>query len=243
MDKEYFKSRRSVRKFKAEPVSDAMITEMVELAAKAPTTGNMQLYSVVATTDAALRASLAEQHFNQPAATGAPLLLTVCADFDRFERWCRQNNATPGFENWQGLLYGLLDASVFAQQLATVAEMMGLGTCFLGTTTFNAPAIAELLRLPRRVFPLITLAAGYPDEEGTPTERILTRGILHRDTYSQFSDEDIHEIYAPKDEFPLNKEYVAQNAKENLAQVFTDIRYPEAMNSQFSKAWEEFLKK
>lgn len=242
MDKEYFSNRRSVRSFKDTAVAPELIEEIVALASKAPTTGNMQLYSVIATTRPEQHRELAKLHFNQPASTGAAALLTVCADFTRFERWCQLNDAKPGFSNWEGLLYGFFDATIFAQQIVTIAEGLGLGTCYLGTTTFTAPDIATLLQLPARVIPLTTIAIGYPAEEGVATERIKQHGILHFGTYSNFSDEDIADIYRPKDEFDDNKKFVTENGKANLAQVFTDIRYPEAMNAEFSLKWKEYLR-
>lgn len=239
--KEYFRQRRSVRAFADRPVEQSLLCEIVEQAAKAPTTGNMQLYSVVSTAAPDRRAALSALHFNQPAATGAPLLLTVCADLHRFERWCGVSDAKPGLRNLQGYLYAFFDAVIFAQQIATIAELSGLGTCYLGTTAFNAPEIAGLLELPDGVVPLLTLAVGYPAEKGEATERIALSGILHSERYSKFTDGQIREIYAPKDCFPANASFVAEHNKDTLAQVFTDVRYPRAMNEEFSAKLSGFL--
>ena len=58
-----------------------------------------------------------------------------------------------------------------------------------------------------------------------------------------FTDEDIREMYRPKDEYPANAKFVAENDKESLAQVFTDIRYPRSLNEEVSAALLPFLKK
>ncbi len=231
---EYFATRRSCRAFTEREVDDALISEIVTLAGKAPTTGNMQLYSVVATRIPEAKADLAKLHFNQSAAVHAPLLLTVCADINRFERWCALSGTHAEFDNLQGMLYATFDAVIFAQQLGTISELAGLGTCILGTTAFNAPEIAELLKLPCGVVPLLTLAVGYPAEPGEDTERIQQEGILHFERYTHFTDSDIAEIYAPKDTFEANRRYVAENDKPSLAHVFTEVRYPGEMNRQFS---------
>lgn len=237
----YFKNRRSVRSFTDRAVGRETIEKIVEAAAKAPTTGNMQLYTVVATLEPENRCALAEAHFNQPAATGAKALLTVCADVNRFERWCRLEDADPGFRNLQAFFYAVFDAVVFAQQLVTVAEKEGLGTCYLGTTLFNAPEIAAQLHLPSGVVPLLTIAMGYPAGEGEETERMAVKGVLAFESYPQFGDEEIMEVYKPKDDYPANRRYIEENGKKTLAQVFTDIRYPRAMNEEFSVKLRDYL--
>lgn len=242
MDMNYFTNRRSIRRFNEDPIDSHQVDTILRQAAKAPTTGNMQLYTAVVTKAPLRRRELAELHYNQPAAVSAPVLVTICADFNRFERWCELGNATPGFSNMQGLLYGIQDAVVYAQQVVTVAEMLGLGTCYLGTTLFNAPEIAKLLKLPSRVIPVTTITIGYPDEAGAPTERILPEGYIHHEEYTPFTNADISRIYAPKDNFEANKGFVTEHGKESLAQVFTDVRYPEAMNSEFSAKLSAWLK-
>jgi nitroreductase len=243
MDNKYFTNRKSIRQFSTQEVADELIQEIVDLAIKAPTTGNMQLYSVIATREESNRRELAKLHFNQPAAANAPVLLTVCADVYRFERWCENSNAKLGFGNLQGMLYAFFDAVIFAQQIVTIAEMKGLGTCYLGTAVFNAPQIADMLKLPAKTVPVVCLAIGYPAESGTDTERLSGKDILSFEQYPTLSDEQIKEVYLVKDEYPANKEYVLQNGKENIAQVFTDVRYPEGMNTEFSKVLSDFLRK
>lgn len=239
-DMSYFTDRRSIRRFKDEPLADSLIIDIVGKATKAPTTGNMQLYSVIATRETDKKAELAKLHFNQPA-TGAPVLLTVCADFHRFNRWCEINGTEAGFGNLQGFLYGLFDATVLAQQITTIAELHGLGTCMLGTTAFNAPEIASLLQMPAGVVPLLTLAIGIPGGDGEETERLDCSSILHFEQYSDPADTAIAEIYAVKDQFAPNRRYVEENKKPSLAHVFTEIRYPEAMNSEFSVKLKNWL--
>ena len=67
--------------------------EILEAASRASTVGNMQLYSIIVTTSRELLEQLAPLHFNQPAATTAPVLLTFCADIHRFSRWCELRGA------------------------------------------------------------------------------------------------------------------------------------------------------
>ncbi len=241
MNNEYFIKRRSVRSFQKKEISEEKLNEILFKAAKAPTTGNMQLYSVIITRDETKKAELARFHYNQPA-TQAPVLLTICADFARFTRWCEISRANAGYDNFLSFLTALEDAMIFTQQIVTIAEMEGLGTCYLGTVLYNAPEIAELLKCPRLVVPVACLAVGYPAEDGVETERLDIHSIIHKEEYRSDSDEEIKEIFKVKDDYPTNKKFVAENGKENLAQVFAEIRYPKNVNEEISAKLEDWLK-
>lgn len=241
MDKKYFSERRSIRKFSDREVSEEILYGIIEQASKAPTTGNMQLYSVVVTRSEEMKARLAPMHFSQPAFMNAPVILTVCADLYRFTRWCEVSNANVGFDNFLSFLSAFADAVIFAQQLVTVAELEGLGTCYLGTVTYNAPEIAKILELPRQVVPVACLAIGWPDGEGEATERLRARDIIHTEIYRQPTDDEIVEIYKVKEDYEPNRKFATENGKENLAQVFAEVRYPRQMNEDFSKKITDYL--
>lgn len=242
MNDQYFTSRGSVRNYSPKPISDQLLEEIIEKASHAPTCGNMQLYSVIATRDPENKKKLAEQHFNQPAATTAPCILTICADFNRFERWCLLNDSKPGYRNFHSFVMALTDAVIFAQQIVTVAESMGLGTCYLGTVNYNAAEIAKLLQLPDLVVPVASLSIGYPAVAPAPCDRLPIKAILHNESYRADSDEVIKEFFAPKEEMDENKQFVKENNKKTLAQVFTDIRYPGDLNETVSETFAKIIK-
>ena len=84
---ECMKNRRSIRKYTDQDIPESSVNELLEVATRASNTGNMQLYSVVVTRDPANKEKLAPAHFNQPMITGAPVVLTFCADANRFVKW------------------------------------------------------------------------------------------------------------------------------------------------------------
>lgn len=240
----YFSTRKTVRDFSDKNVDDELIFSITDMAVHAPTTGNMQLYSIIVTRDKEKREALAKCHFNQPASVSAPVLLTFCADFNRFEKWCNCRNAKPGYRNFQSFISAMLDTVCLCQQFNTIAEIYGLGCCYLGTTTYNASQIAGILKLPEMVVPIATLAIGYPTDIALnvpPTDRIPTGFILHREEYNDFSSLDIDKCYSEKEAREDSKHFVSENGKETLAQVFTDVRYPEANNEAFSKIYYDFI--
>src|SRR5574344_151329 len=81
-------NHRSIRQYSAQNISEETLQQILNAAVRGSTTGNMQLYSIIVTRDQAMKNKLAPFHFNQPMATSAPLILTFCADFNRFSKWC-----------------------------------------------------------------------------------------------------------------------------------------------------------
>lgn len=230
----YWLNRRTIRRYSDRPVPPELLDDLLLKASHAPTTGNMQLYSVVVSLDEEARALLAPAHFNQPQVMSAPVVLTFCADFNRFTQWCRLRQADPAYDNYQSFTAAAIDTIAFAQQFNTLAELAGLGVCWLGTTTYNPDQIAATLHLPELVVPIITLTVGYPAEEGTEVGRLPLEAIVHHGTYTPYTPESLASLHAEKEGRADSARFVAENGKQTLAQVFTDIRYPRANNLHFS---------
>lgn len=237
MNLDFFKKRATVRIFDDRPVGDDTLTAIIEAASHAPNTGNMQLYSVVATTTEEGRRRLAPLHFNQPAATGAPVLLTVCADIRRFAAWCDCRQAKTSLDNFGGYLSAITDAAIFAQQIVTIAEENGLGCCYLGTATYNISGFAEALGLPDGVFPLVGIAIGYPAEKEHPvSDRLPVEAVMHKERFHDYTPADIDRYYAHKESLPESEIFISENDKQTLAQVFAEVRYPESVNRSVADA-------
>ena len=236
-------NHRSVRKYRNTPVPDDLLDSILEAGIRASTTGNMQVYSVIVTTDDGIKQELAPCHFNQPMVTQAPVLLTFCADFNRFNKWCRQRNADPGYDNFLSFITAAIDALLVAQNVSVAAEDAGLGICYLGTTTYTADKIIEILNLPVGVVPVTTIVLGYPDEDPGLTDRLPLQAVVHRERYRDYSEQDIDQFYSEKELINTYQEFVKEHNKETLAQVFTDIRYKKDDNMLFSRLLLETLKK
>ena len=82
-------TRRSIRKYAEREVSEELLNRLLTEAARTQTMGNLQLYSVVITRSQEMKARLAPAHFNQPMVCQAPVVLTICADFNRTSQWAR----------------------------------------------------------------------------------------------------------------------------------------------------------
>lgn len=238
------KERRSIRKYSDRPVPEELVNELLGVAMRASNTGNMQLYSVVVTRDDENKKKLSPAHFNQPMITEAPVVLTFCADANRFVKWAEQRNAKAGFDNLQTFMAASIDSMLFAEAFAEAAEEKGLGICYLGTTTYNADKIIDILDLPELVVPVTTITVGYPEEPLPPvSERLPLEAVMHKEKYTDYDAESIDILYKEKEGLEVNKEFTRVNNKETLAQVFTDIRYTKANNEHFSGVLMEVLKK
>ncbi len=233
---------RSIRKFRSTPIPEDVLHEILEAASRASTCGNMQLYSLVVTRDAALRGRLAPCHFNQPMVTQAPCVVTVCADVHRFSMWCRQRDADPAYDNFAWFLNAATDALLAAQNLCVEAELKGLGICYLGTTIYTAGEIADILELPKGVIPLTTVVVGYPDESPELTDRLQLEGVVHYEKYTDYTAAEIDELWAEREESELTKRLLEENGLPNLAQVFTQRRYVRKDNLAISNSYFALLK-
>jgi len=233
---------RTIRRYKEWDIKEELLNKILEAGCRASTTGNMQVYSIIVTRDAGMKELLSGCHFNQPMVKQAPVLLTFCADFNRFNLWCQQNNADPGYDNFLSFLTAAIDALLVAQNVCVAAESEGLGICYLGTTTYLAGKIIDLLHLPKGVVPVTTITIGWPDEDPALVDRLPLKAIVHEETYKDYTPSAIKELYRSKEQLPENLKFIAENNKSSLAQVFTDIRYKKADNVLFSGMLLEVLK-
>lgn len=235
-------NRTSIRKYSSREVSDELLNRLLEEAERTPTMGNLQLYSVVITRSEKGKKALAPAHFNQPMVTGAPVVLTICADYRRTTLWAENRKAHPGYDNILSFMNAATDALLFTQTFCNLAEEEGLGTCFLGTTVYMPQMIIDTLKLPKLVMPVATITLGWPDEQPALSERLPLRSIIHQEAYEDYTPEKIDDFYAEKENLEVNKEFVRINHVETLAQVFTDIRYTKKDCETMSKGLLDALK-
>ena len=214
-------TRRTIRQYSEKEVSEELLNRLMTEASRTQTMGNLQLYSVVVTRSPELKQKLAPAHFNQPMVTQAPVVLTICADFNRTSFWAKCRNAEPGYDNFLSFINAATDALLYTQTLCNLMDEEGLGYCYLGTTVYQPQQIIDILHLPRLVMPVATLTVGWPAEQPPP---------------------DIDTYYYNKEHLPENLNFVRINNKETLAQIFTDIRYTRKDNEAMSQGLLEALR-
>jgi FMN reductase [NAD(P)H] len=236
-------TRRTIRQYSNQEVSQELLNRLLAEASRTQTMGNLQLYSVVVTRSDEMKQKLAPAHFNQPMVTQAPVVLTICADFNRTSTWARCRNAEPGYDNFLSFINAATDALLYTQTLCNLMDEEGLGYCYLGTTVYQPQQIIDILELPRLTMPVATLTVGWPAEEPALSDRLPLESFVHEETYTDYLAMDIDKYYETKEHLPENLEFVRINQKETLAQIFTDIRYTRKDNEAMSEGLIDTLKR
>jgi len=242
MNNTYF-TRRTIRKYEARDIDEGLLERILTAATRASTTGNMQVYSIIVTRDPEMKKRLAPAHFNQPMVTEAPVALTFCADFNRFNKWCRQRDAEPGYDNFLSFMTAAIDALIAAQTACSAAEEEGLGICYIGTATYNAGQIIDVLELPAGVVPVATVTMGWPALVPEQPDRLPLEAVVHHEKYRDFTPSMIDDLYSAREARADSQKFIAENSKQTLAQVFTDVRYKKADNEFFSYKFLEAIRK
>lgn len=242
MNTTYF-TRRTIRKYEPRDIEEGLLKRLLTAGTRTSTTGNMQVYSIIVTRDAGMKKRLAPAHFNQPMVTEAPVLLTFCADFNRFSKWCRLREAEPGYDNFLSFMTAAIDALLAAQTVCNAAEEEGLGICYLGTVTYNADRIIEILQLPQMVVPVASVTLGWPAQVPEQPDRLPLDAVVHHETYRDYTADLIDDLYRAKEAREDNLQYIAENGKKTLAQVFTDVRYKKTDNEYFSGKFLDVIRK
>ena len=242
MNSTYF-YRRTIRKYAQRDIDNELLERLLMAGTRASTTGNMQVYSIIVTRDQEIKKRLSPAHFNQPMVTEAPVVLTFCADFNRFNLWCRLRDAEPGYDNFLSFMTAAIDALLAAQTICNAAEEEGLGICYLGTATYNADSIIEVLELPRGVVPVATVTLGWPAQVPEQPDRLPLEAVVHYEKYHEFTPELIDSLYREKEARADSRQFIAENNKSTLAQVFTDARYKKADNEHFSEIFLDVIRR
>jgi FMN reductase (NADPH) len=175
----------SVRAYKPDPVSKEMIETIVAAGQRASTSSNLQMYSVVVTTDETKRARLKELCGNQKHITQAPVFMTWCADLSRLERMCNLQGYQQVSGNMENLILGVVDVTLMMQNAALAAESLGLGMCYIGGIRNNPQEVIELLGLPKLVFPVCGMTLGWPEKTPMIRPRLPLKAVLHWECYDQ----------------------------------------------------------
>jgi nitroreductase len=244
-------AHRSIRKYKPDPIPGDLLTKILEAGIRASSSGNMQTYSIIATRDLALREQLYKAHFEQKMVLEAPLLLTFCADFRRMRQWLRISNAPDNFDNFMSFMIAAIDAILVSQNVALAAESEGLGICYLGSTFSNCDQVGKILQLPSSVVPVVGFTLGYANEDPELRDRLPLDGLVHQETYQEYSDDRVAEIYKQREtkgwerymSYPRLRKLIVDSGAENLAQVYTTVKYTRRSHQEFSSKVLSYLKK
>ena len=184
---------RSVRKYTRRIPSDRVIRTIVRAGQQAPF--SYQLYSLL----------LSRKREKNP--FRAPLLFTICVDAHKFERIMAKRGWRTVTNDLTLLMFGIEDASYVAQNMVVAARSLGLESCFLGGVLVNPAQVAKQYKLPKRVYPIVQLAMGYPAEEPATRPRYPLDFVLFEGEYPKLKDRVIKRAMKAMDEGYFAQDY------------------------------------
>jgi nitroreductase len=158
---ELMATHESIRRFRPDPVPDGALDALLVAARSAPTSSNLQAYSIVVVTERDRRARLATLVGNQRYVAEAPVFLVFCADIARLRHVSARQGREFAATTLEMFLLASLDAGFALQNAALAAESLGMGTCCIGSIRNDPDAVAAELDLPRGVYAVVGLCVGY----------------------------------------------------------------------------------
>lgn len=202
-------NRRSIRKYASTPLTAEEKQAILHAALRAPTAGNMMLYSIIEVEDQATKDRLAVTCDDQPFIATAPLVLLFVADYQRFfdfysfcdvESACAEKGITPRLPGDGDLLLASCDALIAAQTAVIAAESLGIGSCYIGDILENAEIHREMFELPQYTLPITLLVFGRPyalKEENRLTPRYDQEYVVFKNKYRRLLPADFIRMNEP----------------------------------------------
>ena len=203
--------RKSIRVYEKRSVPAEVREELLRATLRAPTAGNLMLYSIVEVTDQRIKDELVKSCDNQPFIARAPLVWMFLADYQRWfdyfiaagvEQLCEQQKNPMRKPEEGDLFLACCDALIAAQTAVIAAESLGLGSCYIGDIMENFEVHRDLFSLPNYVFPICLLCFGYPTPgqlKREQTSRFEEQFILFKNQYRRLSGEEFNEMFRKRD--------------------------------------------
>ncbi|WP_342431712.1 NADPH-dependent oxidoreductase [Neobacillus sp. FSL H8-0543] len=179
-------AHESIRGFLPKPLSEGVLEAIITAARSAPTSSNLQAYSIIIVKDEQRKDKLATLSGNQNFIREAPVFLLFCADIYRLKYVTARQGHKFAAETLEMFLLAAVDASLALQNALVAAESLGLVSCPVGSIRNNPKVVAEELTLPKGVFVVSGLAIGF-EREGMRRgvkPRLPEQVTVHKETYS-----------------------------------------------------------
>lgn len=202
--KEAITKRRSIRKFKPDPVPDELIFQLLESARLAPSGSNTQPWRFIVVKNPETRQRLQKASFNQYHVGQAPVIIACCADIKAFGEFPERidelivSGALPAKTRevfvpslkkegmnadikWHLIIAAVGNTDIAIEHMALQAVELGLGTCWV--RWFDDDKVKEILEIPRNIEIIALLPVGYPDEDPPQRPRFQLEKIVYYEKY------------------------------------------------------------
>lgn len=204
--------RKSVRAYEDNPIPAKVRTQILEATLRAPTAGNMMLYTILDVTDQRIKDRLAVTCDSQPFIAKAPMVWLFLADYQRWydyylasgvEALCQRRGIPLRKPEEGDLFLACCDALIAAQNAVIAAETLGLGSCYIGDIMEQFETHRELFDLPQYTFPICMLCFGYPTDgqkKRQQTTRFDQKYIVFENQYQRLSPPELEEMFREANE-------------------------------------------
>ena len=241
-------SRKSIRAYEDRRIEPDVRAAILKATLRAPTAGNMMLYSVIEVTDQSKKDRLVKTCDNQPMIARAPMVWLFLADYQRWQDYFNHSNAEKlekpiRIPEEGDLFLACCDALIAAQNAVIAAESFGLGSCYIGDIIENYEAHKEMFDLPQYVFPICMLVFGYPtrqQKEREMTTRFDEKFIVFENKYRQLEAAEFDEMFAEREsQMPKGK---AMQGVDNFGQAMYRRKFSSDFSIEMSRSAREWLK-
>jgi nitroreductase len=245
--------RRSVRSYDQKPIPETSRDVILNAAMRAPTAGNLMLYSVIDVQDQMAKDTLVRTCDNQPFIAKAPLVLLFLADYQRTRDYflscgvlesCRAAGESVRNPGEGDLMLACCDALIAAQTAVIAAESLGIGSCYIGDILENCETHRELFQLPDYVFPICLVCFGYPKQESPDrplSSRFARDFIVFRDRYRRLGAAELEEMYRERQKL-VNESWNDNPPAPSFGQVLYERKFETAFAREMNRSVREMLK-
>ena len=175
---EIIKQRRSIRKYLDKPISEAVLTDILEAVKWSPSWANTQCWEVVVVKDTTvkehLQSTLMPKNPASVAVVKAPVVLALCGKLKSAGFY--KDTATTKFGDWF-----MFDLGLATQSICLAAQGKGLGTVVIGA--FDHNKANEALKTPEGHDVVVLIPLGYPDQSPSAPKRKEISEFTHKDTF------------------------------------------------------------
>jgi len=235
-------NRKSVRVYEEKAISAEVKSQILAATLRAPTAGNMMLFSIIEVRGQRAKDTLVRTCDNQPFIARAPLVLLFLADYQRWydyfqvsgvEQLCEQKGLRMRKPQEGDLFLACCDALIAAHTAVIAAESLGVGSCYIGDIMENYEEHKALFGLPKYVFPISLVCFGHPtrqQQKRALTRRLDAKYVIFEDRYCRLGTEAFEEMYRERQERASGKSKKTDGAP-NIGQSM----YTQKFNSDFSR--------
>lgn len=247
------RKRKSVRAYEKREIEPAARTAILQATLRAPTAGNLMLYSILDVTDQAIKDRLAITCDDQPFIARAPMVWLFLADYQRWvdyfaacgvEEMCAARHEAARKPAEGDLFLACCDALIAAQNAVVAAESLGIGSCYIGDIMENYEIHRDLFNLPKYVFPICLLCFGYPTEQQKKreqTSRFDEKFILFENKYKRLAEADFDEMFSQRQK-QMNGNRLSADEAVDVGKAIYERKFSAAFTLEMTRSVRVMLK-